>query len=118
MAAATADLDALARHLAADGATPSPRYPHTEWTPLLYAAGSPFHADTPDGAERFAEAARRLLDAGADANEHTLWTEEDGKSRLTALYGPLSATTCRWRDCFSNAAPIPTTGSRSTMAPS
>jgi ankyrin repeat protein len=84
-AAATADLEALDRHLKASS-DPSPRYPHNQWTPLLYVAGSPFHADSPGGAERFTEAARRLLDAGARPDEHTLWSEEEGKSTLTALF--------------------------------
>ncbi|HEX7880521.1 MAG TPA: ankyrin repeat domain-containing protein [Candidatus Eisenbacteria bacterium] len=84
-AAATGDLAALEKHLAA-ATSPSPTYPHNKWTPLLYVAGSPFHADAPDGPERFAEAARRLLDAGASANEHTIWTEDEGKSTLSALY--------------------------------
>ncbi|MDZ4803259.1 MAG: ankyrin repeat domain-containing protein, partial [Candidatus Eisenbacteria bacterium] len=83
-AAATADIEAVEWFLAAG--PPSPRHPRNQWTPLLYLAGSPLHADSPGASQRFLEVARRLLDAGADPNEHTRWSDDEEKSRLSALY--------------------------------
>ena len=55
VAAAIADVEAVEWFLA-DG-PPSPRHPRNDWTPLLYLAGAPFHADSPDARDAYLEAA-------------------------------------------------------------
>lgn len=83
VAAAIADVPAVEEFLL-DG-PPSPRHPRNDWTPLLYLAGSPFHAESPDASDAYLAAARILLDAGADPNESTP-DDDAGKIRHTALY--------------------------------
>ncbi len=84
VAAAIADVEAVQWFLADE--PPSPRHPRNDWTPLLYLAGAPFHAESPDASEAYLAAARLLLNAGADPNEYSLSCEEAGRSRLTVLY--------------------------------
>jgi len=83
VAAAIADVPAVEEFL--EDGPPSPRHPRNDWTPLHYLAGAPFHADSPDASDAYLEAARLLLDAGADPNEYTPGVD-GGTIHHTPLY--------------------------------
>ena len=56
------------------------------WTPLLYAAASPVPAADPARAAGVRRCAELLLDAGADPNSATIWSDGHASGPLPALY--------------------------------
>ncbi len=85
-AAATGEESYLADRLAADPSLASAPHSEEGWTPLLYLAASPFHADGEEARQRSRRSAELLLAHGADPNTYTLWQADHPASKLPALY--------------------------------
>lgn len=94
-AACTGEADFLAGLLDARPELVSIRHEPDGWTPLLYLAESPLHADPARG-RGILRCAELLLDRGADPNSFTLWDGGDDHSKLPVLY----------RACVSNNVPL------------
>lgn len=85
-AAATGDEGTLTELLGSDPSLASAPRPPEGWTPLLYLAASPFHADGPEAQGRSSRSAQILLARGADPNTYSLFQADDPASKLPALY--------------------------------
>src|SRR5262249_49490959 len=84
-AAAAADVDALARMLE-ENASLATATDQKGMPPLVYACTSKFHTVSPALAAASVPCAKRLLDAGADANTSIPGPESPDEASLSVLY--------------------------------
>lgn len=90
-AAILGDLDAVRSHLASDPASATATAPPYAAPPLVLLCLSKFLRDDPNRSREFVDAARALLDLGADAN-CGFWSGTLPNEFETALYGAAAIT--------------------------
>lgn len=87
VAAATGDVEAVRRFLSEDASLATRDGGTRNWDPLLYLCFSRLLRTDGERAARMVDAARLLLDAGADPNTSWIDPQEAEGNRETAMYG-------------------------------